>query len=78
MERGLIGVIYPILIITVAKQNFTDITITKFMLIILFVVFAGGTVLLTFSNKNKVMNWAIIFCTILFMFSGGLVNPIQR
>ncbi len=77
-SRSAICIIYPVVVLMIAKQSFEELTVTKLMLITIATVLAGGTLLLTFTNKAKVMNWAIVACTVLFMFSGGLVNPIQK
>ena len=78
ISRGLVGIVYPIAIIVIAEHNFTDITITKLMVVTIFAVFSGGMILLSFADKERLMNWAIVLCAILFLFSGGLVNPTQK
>lgn len=78
VERIVMAIGYPIVVILIARHCYGAITTTKFMIAIMAIAFVGGILLLSYNKKEKIMNVAIVSCLILFAFCGGLVNPLQK
>lgn len=77
-QRLGVTVVYPAVAILIAVHAFSEIKTTWLMILIMAVVLAGGIFLLSYNNKERMMNLALTFVIVIFAFCGGLVNPVQK
>lgn len=70
--------IYALLIVGIAKKELAMYPFSKTMLIIAFVVFMGCGIIFALHKNKKIMNYGLVFLSMILLVAGGLVNPIQK
>ena len=78
IERIVMTICYPVVVILIAIHCYGEISTTKLMVAMMGIIFAGMILLLSYNKKEKIINIAIVYLLIVFLFCGGLVNPIQK